>query len=336
MNQITDAYMRQVKTWQWSQTEHAKLLGQGYRGDGDTEYDRDVVEIGVMQSIAERAPTFYLDPEIGDAVWAASQSVPLETELSLTDAPEPQGFVWSERPLKIPYYHMDENFLQRAHIQHILHARADLAAHGFAWSVMQGKSRYQGETVHGVMLYMLSPSEELGKIANKPMRWPGIALMQYSIFWRFGDSIATWLHRAQTQYENTQYDRDWYVDDHSTLRLQFAYAFWRFIQQDILERRRTYVQRAAARQAKRLNWEGEPLVDVVTLRKRRTDSKNLTPEELREEHEWSCWWVVRGHWRNQFYAKEGVHKTIWIEPYDKGDHSKPFKAKGHRTYAVVR
>jgi len=29
-------------------------------------------------------------------------------------------------------------------------------------------------------------------------------------------------------------------------------------------------------------------------------------------------WIVRGHWRNQWYSKEGIHKPKWIDPYWKG------------------
>jgi len=38
------------------------------------------------------------------------------------------------------------------------------------------------------------------------------------------------------------------------------------------------------------------------------------------------WWV-RGHWRAQWYAKEGAHHVIWIEPQIRGDLSKPLLEK---------
>jgi hypothetical protein len=30
-------------------------------------------------------------------------------------------------------------------------------------------------------------------------------------------------------------------------------------------------------------------------------------------------WIVRGHWRNQWYQKDEVHRPKWIDPYWKGD-----------------
>ena len=32
----------------------------------------------------------------------------------------------------------------------------------------------------------------------------------------------------------------------------------------------------------------------------------------------SVCWLVKGHWRNQWYASTGEHKTKWIDPYFKG------------------
>ncbi len=29
-------------------------------------------------------------------------------------------------------------------------------------------------------------------------------------------------------------------------------------------------------------------------------------------------WIVKGHWRNQWYSKEGVHKLKWLDSYFKG------------------
>lgn len=41
------------------------------------------------------------------------------------------------------------------------------------------------------------------------------------------------------------------------------------------------------------------------------------------EVEWSHRWLVRGHWRQQWYASEGVHRAIYINPHIKGPEDKP-------------
>jgi hypothetical protein len=42
-------------------------------------------------------------------------------------------------------------------------------------------------------------------------------------------------------------------------------------------------------------------------------------------------WIVRGHWRNQWYSKEGIHQPKWIDPYWKGDG----KEQLEKTYRVA-
>lgn len=43
--------------------------------------------------------------------------------------------------------------------------------------------------------------------------------------------------------------------------------------------------------------------------------------------EYSCSWVVSGHWRNQFYPSTGEHAPKYINPYPKGPVDKPLRAR---------
>jgi hypothetical protein len=45
---------------------------------------------------------------------------------------------------------------------------------------------------------------------------------------------------------------------------------------------------------------------------------------------------VRGHWRNQFYPVENVHRPVFIESYIKGPPDKPIKPLGHKIFKAVR
>jgi hypothetical protein len=53
------------------------------------------------------------------------------------------------------------------------------------------------------------------------------------------------------------------------------------------------------------------------------------PHETEDEfgREWSHRWVVRGHWREQWYPSEGVHRLIWIEAFVKGPEDRPLIIK---------
>lgn len=87
-------------------------------------------------------------------------------------------------------------------------------------------------------------------------------------------------------------------------------------------RRRTGITKAA-----------EPIVHVIRLRAeaeksieevRRLDAGRAAPTHR---------WIVRGHYRAQWYPSSGAHRVIWIAPYLKGPEDAPFRQP---VYAVVR
>jgi hypothetical protein len=87
--------------------------------------------------------------------------------------------------------------------------------------------------------------------------------------------------------------------------------------------------RATRRQAIRENRD-LPQIRVVHLRKR--ESKVMQAEH---EHEWHHQWIVRGHWRRQWYPREDSHKPVYVSPYLKGDPNKPLLSRPV-VYKVVR
>ena len=53
--------------------------------------------------------------------------------------------------------------------------------------------------------------------------------------------------------------------------------------------------------------------------------------------DWSCRWLVRGHWRQQpCGAGHAERRPTWILPHLKGPERKPLKAPGAMVFAVVR
>lgn len=82
----------------------------------------------------------------------------------------------------------------------------------------------------------------------------------------------------------------------------------------------------------------EYAVDVSNVRVvelRRTESAprlgcNVDPIE------WSCRWIVNGHWRNQYHPSSGKHELKYILPYVKGPEDKPLKIPSQTVYSVNR
>ena len=55
-----------------------------------------------------------------------------------------------------------------------------------------------------------------------------------------------------------------------------------------------------------------------------------------EQVEWSCRWIVRGHWRQQWYPAQQRYVRIWIMLHVKGPEDKPIKVPRATVFAVTR
>jgi hypothetical protein len=78
-----------------------------------------------------------------------------------------------------------------------------------------------------------------------------------------------------------------------------------------------------------------PTVRVVNIRKVRKGAGSSEHVEA-SKIDWSCSWIVRGHWRSQWYASEKTHRPKYIEPYVKGDQDKPLKPATRAVFQVIR
>jgi hypothetical protein len=100
-------------------------------------------------------------------------------------------------------------------------------------------------------------------------------------------------------------------------------AFLLFTSQPVVQT----VEHSAPRAWRRHSPSGNshPFVNVVKLR-----SKQYLRAADGEEHpsrdvDWACRWVVRAHWRNQYYPSLHKHKPLLIPAHMKGPEDKPLK-----------
>ena len=113
---------------------------------------------------------------------------------------------------------------------------------------------------------------------------------------------------------------------------RYIMTLFTFINQKLLVVSHQRTGRGARRRYEQEHGGAEaPLIRVVLLRARKT-----LPSGEHHDIEWSCRWLVRGHWRQQWYPSLTNHKAIWITPYVKGPEDKPLKRPGHTLFAVVR
>lgn len=82
--------------------------------------------------------------------------------------------------------------------------------------------------------------------------------------------------------------------------------------------------RASIRRDQRDGLSAGP-VRLLLLRLRRAATVQGAPSDDAAAREFTCRWMVRGHWRQQWYPSRGVHRPIWINPHIKGPDDKPLR-----------
>jgi hypothetical protein len=159
-------------------------------------------------------------------------------------------------------------------------------------------------------------------------RGPG-GFPQMTVTWRLHMSLDMLVRTGRAACESEFLaDGTWACQEHMVRLLAAAFAF---LEQRILitrpERPPRFVRRRlpAAREDTR--------VHVVILRR-----TQRSPTDAAGEHPmaWSCRWIVRGHWRDQWFPSLGRHRPLWILPYEKGPEEQPLRMPGATVFAVVR
>ena len=87
--------------------------------------------------------------------------------------------------------------------------------------------------------------------------------------------------------------------------------------------------RAARKRLRRAGQEPKP-VRVIELRR-----PQHTGERGDGDREYHHQWIVRGHWRQQWYPARQVHRPVWIAPHIKGPDGAPLIG-GEKVYAWKR
>lgn len=119
----------------------------------------------------------------------------------------------------------------------------------------------------------------------------------------------------------------------STKCTRWVYAAMYLMSQRLATRVRHSTDRSTRRRAEREKQLAPPFIDVITLR-RKQEAREAA--NVHGDIDWQWQWVVRGHWREQWYPKEGIHKPVFIESYIKGPEDKPVKPPTTKLFAAIR
>ena len=103
---------------------------------------------------------------------------------------------------------------------------------------------------------------------------------------------------------------------------------WLLMAQPLAENDEVDVSRPAPKQGGRSGRQrprSKEQVRIIRLRRPPSSSTGTS------DREWHHQWIVRGHWRQQWYPARQVHRPVWIAPHVKGPEGKPMLG-GEKVY----
>lgn len=282
----------------------------------DLSKDKDwmqFVALSAMRQVARASlvfgSPFYWAPHVLEIIRAAAETMPTWT-FTVESLPTPHGFFWFDTPLPL-----------------VRHKDTPLMAVSWTSVAQTGETKVvDGKEMHGLKVVAGGDSIDAVYVAFWGKGHGPVTIVPYTMTPLFpGKNMNEYLETyRQSLEEKHDFNEDSLVDYH--VKMRYLACCLSLLEQRIVGTRRVVgkLPRSIRRRlyAKPLK-DAEATVSVITLRAYEQHRKD--DEEEVGTVEWRVRWLVRGHWRHQWYAKEQVHKPKWIAPYVKGPADKPLR-----------
>jgi hypothetical protein len=338
LSPMARAFQAQMDMLRWNQRDkyarmYADAIVSAFAFPDSDFTRREMTEIGANLHVDILAgDTYVVTKEIGQVLQDAAKQV---TDFTIVrhDLPSKAGFVWLDEPIVVKDTRGNQ-----------------LVVQAFGWEITT--ENYSHKMVKALMESHDLPSELGERILSSPME-PVVGTLS----WTKPDDPRDHMHedwkatshKIQAphglisimsgifQAENRTYTKDEIVEqfqqkpeDGDLLFSQFFYTFLHFINQPyVVVDTQTHMPRPMVRRAQRLDFT--PRVSIVHLRR----SVHHGSEPSDEHHEWSHRWIVRGHWRKQWYPSLQIHQPVWIHEHIKGPDGAPLIVK-EKMFSVER
>jgi hypothetical protein len=264
-----------------------------------------VTDAHVLRELAAASP-FAWSSETTQAVWLASKSIPLSAQFDRDLLPDGlrSAFWWLDFALPIP---------------------------------PKNPENWQGEEDAGLdmkSICSLLISRDLNEnwvISCGRMSDIGIPFMVEVNQLHHGCSLRD-MTSPEALHLDTTYGTRSRVRDRDIELFRFVLAASVWLKQRIVTMGSGHIERHRRKQIVR--EYGIVPSDVKVIQLRRHESEHHESPVNSRPVDWSCRWIVNGHWRNQPYKDK--HELIYIMPYVKGPEDQPLKVPSHTVYAVNR
>lgn len=278
-----------------------KRRNAGERGTEDTTHDEEIIIIMPLLN----GECFYWSRAMVDLVTIAAQSLPDTWSLMKQDIPAPCGFFWFAKEPEIEFRGI------RAFGWTVLSVKGNIAA----VHIPRDNGAMPDFNTLALITFVSNP--------DFPKPLPCFSRMNV------GQSLSAKRLEQSDYAVSINANPGEFTYDYQGLRL-FA-AMLSFIQQKILVTTRYATSRATRRRAISAKRSVDADINIIKLRSVLHPTNKVEGLPV----EWSCQWIVHGHWRDQWFPSIGKHRPIWLNPYLKGPEGKPLRNPG-RLFAVVR
>jgi hypothetical protein len=245
---------------------------------------------GLAGAVIAEADLFYVEADMTELAKHASESFP-DFTLTPEDLPSDYGVLYSPEPL----WRFDRD-----------------AVHGVAW----GPLHPDLWEISGIgVVYLLHRDDMIvadGITDPTQQAWIRQSLPQLHIrggmsVWEYGDPALEDLEDIKRRGLPTS-------------PAMIVKAAWVLMQQEGLAREsEVELDRMSKKRLRRNGGDPEAKVRLITLRRPTKPASERGMSERDYQHQW----VVRGHWRQQWYPSRNVHRPIWITPHIKGPEGAP-------------
>lgn len=253
--------------------------------------------------------TIFITNEMENLIVQAAEDLPDDYTIDLHTCMSKHGFVLLDSPVRGE----DRN-------------GKSVAVHAFAWEVtpLWDKSVPDSPLEEAVMIYFFVDPYDVGDDynveTNRLYKEAGIPIPPLSVFHMYpareGQGIPQFTERGSQLIGDM---------------LKLFIAMQLLSHQSIGEPVRMRPDRASRKRYER-EYPGKPerMITLITLRR-----KNVKHNDEPAKIEWSRRWVVRGHWRKQYYPSTKTHDWKYIYEYIKGPEDKPL-VTGRRVFNFRR
>lgn len=253
----------------------------------------------------QKADPYFVAHNICDLLELIASTIP-DIPLLADHPPSPNGWVYLQKPLPVG----PPSQVERSVFGNPPRLKA------FSWQ--PGRILKASQVIEGINITCYED--------GSPFPYP-LELLSWAFSVNWGSD---WQSPDAKTFEAFPIEKD-VSEKRSLVIRQYIIALFSFLKQPLVTISRERANRAARRRYQVFHQQEPPLIKVITLRTRQYRKGDET-----REVEWGCRWIVRGHWRQQWYPSMTAHRALWITPFIKGPEDKPLKKPRGNLFAVVR